>query len=91
MDKKRIVKNIIFIATVPAVVAIGYYGYKAFKHYKNKKAGENEEGNGEIEEKSEIEGKLEEKKEIKEETKVIPISKGMNKDKKTDINNVKEA
>lgn len=31
MDYKRVLKNIAFIAFVPTVVVVGYYGYKAIK------------------------------------------------------------
>ena len=44
MDYKRILKNIAFIAFVPSVVVVGYYGYKAVKKYMNEEEEDNNEG-----------------------------------------------
>lgn len=101
MDKKRIIKNVLFVALVPSFVVAGYYGYKAYQNFKRKK-----EGEGEDESKSNASGEEKEVKvdvisEIKEEGKinapeekgkVIPITAGIEKkDEEKDIKIAKEA
>lgn len=85
MDKKRVIKNILFIAFVPSVVVAGYYGYKAIKHYRDKKSGNTKD-------KEEKEGE-ENKTEQIEETKVIPISRTLKLQEKNkdNENELKEA
>jgi len=47
-DYKRILKNVFFIVTVPSVVVVGYYGYKAIQKFRNKdKDIDVEDGGGE--------------------------------------------
>jgi len=43
MDKKRVIKNVLFAVFVPTVIVLAYYGYKFGKQkylvYKSKKEG----------------------------------------------------
>lgn len=95
-DYKRIVKNVLFVALVPTVIVAGYYGYKAFKNYSDKnKEGEqdeNEESEKDNEDKSNITSSEEENT---RETKVIPITRGIEvkptEEEKEQTKNIKEA
>ncbi len=84
--KSITLKDVVIVCLVPTVITIGYYGLKAYKAHKKKSEDRSqklEDGSEKTEVGSE---KLEDKK---EETKVIPITKGQEVKENLEIDNTK--